>query len=170
MLQRNLATLLLTMGLMGCSSQKSFQADPPFTVTDATARMWTGGREASGSGMELQMRWTPGDNGTARPDALYFRGHRMEAVLEDTETGMVLKGEYLLVAPSKGDMIMHADGREEVGNQPPLPLPEADFPFELRPDEAVISYTRLSDGKQFYFKVEGIKEKQGRIYPGRQGQ
>lgn len=170
MLHRNLATLLLTMGLMGCASQKPFQDDPPFQVTDPTAQMWMGGREATGTGMDLRLRYTPGMPGEVRPDSLYFRGQVMPATVEDTETGMLVTGSFRTDLGGETDRVMHADARKEVGNQPPKPLPDPEFPFELEPDQAVMSYTRLSDGKRFYVRVDGVKEKPARVYPGKQRQ
>ena len=170
MLHRHFATLLLTMGLMGCSSQKSFQEDPPFQVAYPTSQMWMGGREASGAGMELRLRYTPGSPGEVRPDSLYFRGQIMPAVVEDTETGMLVTASFRTDLGGDADRVMHADARREVGNQPPKPLPAPDFPFDLEPDQAVLSYIRLSDGKRFYVRVDGVKEKPARVYPGKQRQ
>lgn len=161
------ALFFTALGLLGCSSQKQFQADPPFTLSDPTVSYWSGGREASGSGMQVRLRWTPAESLTVTPDSVYFRGRIMKAVLEDTETGMVVLAEYKDDIPENPDMVMHADSTREVGNQPPLPLPAMDFPFELAADEAVLSYSRQPDGKRFYVKIGGVKETRGRIYPGR---
>ncbi len=160
--------VLTAAGLAGCASQQRFQEEPPFTVSEQQVRPWTGGRAESGSGMRLSMRWNPHDPEAYRPDSLYFRGRVLSPVIEDSETGMLLTASYELVAPEKPDMVMHADPKEEVGNQPPAPLPDGKaFPFALEPDEAVLSYVRLSDGTRYYYKITGIAQKPVRAYPSR---
>lgn len=156
---------LSILGLMGCSSQKALESDPPFTVSRPTAEYWQGGREESGHGMRFTARWAPWDPAAVRVDSLYFRGRVYPLEVRDSETGFVLFAEYRY---QKTDLVMHADSTREVGNQPPMPLPaRGGFPFDLKPDEAVISYTLEGDRKQYYTRISGVREKQGRIYPGR---
>ena len=65
---------------------------------------------------------------------------------------------------------MHSDPKEEVGNQPPgsINRKNADFPFDLNRDEAVVSYKVMTgdpkNNKVTYFKITGIKSKPSRIY------
>lgn len=160
-----LGIFLSTLGLMSCSSQKALEGDPPFIVNAPTVEYWQGGREESGHGMRFTARWAPQDPSAIRIDSLYFRGRVYPLEVRDSETGFMLFAEDLR---QKHDLVMHADSTREVGNQPPMPLPAGgDFPFDLRPDEAVISYTLEADGKQYYTRVSGVREKRGRIYPGR---
>jgi len=42
------------------------------------------------------------------------------------------------------------------------------FPFDLNPDEAVLSYFVGGDAEKQYTKISGVREKQSRDYPGRQ--
>ena len=59
---------------------------------------------------------------------------------------------------------MHADTRKEVGNQPPAEkVGLKEFPFELKPDEAVIEYRYK--GKTRYTKIGGIKDKMPDLLP-----
>ena len=92
----------------------------------------------------------------------------MKLTREDTETGFRIVGMYQEQSPGSTDIVMHADSLREVGNQPPYALPSAkDFPFDLRPDEAVLSYWEGSSEKRYYHKITGVLEKGGRIYPER---
>jgi hypothetical protein len=65
---------------------------------------------------------------------------------------------------------MHSDPKKEVGNQPPGSISKKDkeFPFELKKDEAVISYKNSAGDPQkskiTYFKITGIKTKPSLIY------
>jgi len=42
-----------------------------------------------------------------------------------------------------------------------------EFPFELAPDEAVISFVEESSNKVIYYKITGIKDKEPLLYPSR---
>jgi hypothetical protein len=162
--------LVTTIGLMSCSSQKKLESDPPFTIESPTVAYWAAGREEGGAGMRFAARWNPADPSAVVPDSLYFRGRVLKINREDTETGFAITAEYAEKGPDKPDLIMHGDSLREVGNQPPRALPPArDFPFPLAPDEAVISYRVSPSGEVHYFKITGVVEKKGRIYPGRQG-
>lgn len=161
------AATIAVLGLASCASQRSLVSDPPFQISEARVQDWVGGREESGMGTRLTMRWTPQEPASYTADTLYFRGRALVPVVVDTETGMRLQAEYQRLQ-GKGDMIMSSDSLQEVGNQPPLPLEQLDpIPFELERDEAVLRYTRRSDGKPFYYKFGGIKEIPARTYPSR---
>jgi hypothetical protein len=165
-----LITLFVSsLGFMSCSSQKSLQGNPPFTVERPTVQYWSGGREESGTGMRFEARWNPRDPSAVRVDSLFFRGRILKLEVRDTETGFLLVGSHATPGVSKPDYIMHADSTMEVGNQPPQPLPPLkNFPFDLNPDEAVLSYFVEGDAEKQYTKISGVREKQSRDYPGRQ--
>ena len=159
---------LFILGLMSCSSQKKLTTSPPFTVERPTVEYWVGGREESGSGMRFQARWNPVDPASIEVDSLFFRGKSYKLQVADTETGFLLTASRGTGRLEKPDIIMHADSTREVGNQPPkLPSPPGEFPFDLKPDEAVISYIERGEGKTYYTKITGVVEKSSRIYPGR---
>lgn len=114
------------------------------------------------------MRWTPNDPDNIRLDTLYFRGRALKPEIEDTETGMRLTASYTKMVWKKEDMVMSADSLQEVGNQPPLPYEKpGSSPFDLKRDEAVLTYTLEEDGERYYYKIVGIKELMPRNYPGR---
>lgn len=163
-----LGLMLLAFGVFGCASQKTLETNPPFNITQPTVQDWMGGREASGSGTVLQMRYVPAEPEAYTLETLYFRGRALTPEVKDTETGMVLTASYLRGAPTGVDMIMDDDTRKEVGNQPPMPLePTEPIPFTLERDQAVLAYIRKADGKRFFYKISGIKEIQTRALPGR---
>ncbi|NNJ88362.1 MAG: hypothetical protein HKP53_03085 [Eudoraea sp.] len=162
-------TIVVLFGLFGCSSQKKLVQEAPFTIKDPSCQDYTAGREEGGSGFTLNL---PIENNLEDVtfEEIYFRGHIMKPSLAQNENGSVLvcehKNENLNV---KSDMIMHADPKEEIGNQPP-PLPKTDqreFPFELEMDEVVISYREKGQKRMKYFKLKGVKEKQPLLYRSR---
>lgn len=164
-----ICTLLATTGIMSCSSQKSLESNPPFTVIQPVVEYWSGGREESGYGMRFEARWNPADPSAVAVDSLFFRGRMLKLQVTDTETGFLLTGNHTQPRPDKADYIMHGDSLKEVGNQPPLPLPsDRAFPFDLKEDEAVISYRIKGDGRKYYTRISGVREKRSRINPGKQ--
>lgn len=161
-----LATILLIMGLSGCSSQKKIEAKAPFTVENATCESFVGGREESGSGFVVKMPITAEANTDISYQKIYFRGHILSLQEVSDQGDIVLEGVYHREDAAKPDIIMHADPKKEVGNQPPkLKSEKKDFPFSLNPDQAIVEYTQGGDTK--YFMIEGIKDKSQRILPGR---
>lgn len=162
------AALLTAFGLAGCASQKQFEQNPPFVVSDPTVHMVAAGREEGGVFTELSFRFTAEDPQGIEPDSLYFRGRVLKPVLTETETGVVISARYAAAPLMKPDFTMHADSLREVGNQPPAPLPDTrPFPFELKRDEAVLSYRLKAAPGLRYYRISGIVEKPARALPGR---
>jgi len=162
-------TVVILFGLFGCSSQKKLVMEAPFTIKDPSCQDYTAGREEGGSGFTLNLPIA--DNmGEVTFEEVYFRGHIMKPSLVQNENGSVLvcdhRNEDLKVKP---DIVMHADPKEEIGNQPPslLKTDQKEFPFELEKDEVVISYREKGKKKMHYFKIKGVKEKLPLIYPSR---
>lgn len=163
---------ILFVGLLGiaaCTSQKALVSEPPFSVDRPSLQYWSGGMERSGRGLNFSARWNPYDPEAIAVDSLYLRGRMMKLQVVETETGFKLEASYRDTPAEPTDIIMHADSTKEVGNQLPRPLPNTrKFPFKLDPDEAVMSYVFQSDGKKYFYKIEGIKEKPTTLYPGKQ--
>ncbi|AKA35031.1 hypothetical protein [Flagellimonas lutaonensis] len=150
----------LLFSLSGCSSQKKLVKNPPFEMGDATCQRWVGGRAESGSGLLLNI---PVDNAVATNTPLqqaFFRGRVADIKVEEKDGEWMAIANFINQREEKPDMVMHADPKKEVGNRPPKL--EEKFPFELGPDECVVSY--MEDGKTKYFKITGIKEKKPLTY------
>lgn len=163
-----IATLIvLSLGLSGCSSQKKLTEDPPFTVKDAMCQSWVGGREESGTGMEVSLSLDGLPETGLTLNQLFFRGRVGDISLSTAQGSTKVTCSF---TDQKKDISMHSDPMKEVGNQPPRIKTDAekDFPFELGQDEAVISY--LVGDHIHYYKISGIVEKPGRAYLGREQQ
>ena len=157
-------------GLFGCASQKKLSSDVSFKIEKPSCQQYAAGREEGGSGFVLRIPITT----VATPDVsfkeVYFRGHTLNSELVKEATGMVLICEFKnLAAYKKPDIIMHADPKQEIGNQPPMMITKKDreFPFKLAPDEAVISFNEAGSKKASYYKISGIKDKEPLMYPTR---
>lgn len=147
--------LVMTFSLSGCSSQKKLVKNPPFEMGQAMCQSWVGGRPEGGSGIKLEVPISNLPSEASMMQKAYFRGKIANLKLEDREEGKIAIANFMNESAKKADIIMHADSREEVGNQPPKLKEE--FPFELSPDQCVVSY--LDGDKVKYFKIEGVKEK-----------
>ena len=52
------AALLSGFGFAGCASQKQYEENPPFVISDPTVQMMAAGREEGGVLTELSFLWT----------------------------------------------------------------------------------------------------------------
>ncbi len=154
-------------GMSGCSSQKKLVKQAPFTVEKPSCTSFVGGREASGSGFVLRLPVVMQTDTKITFEKVYFRGHILDAEWETEDGKQIVQCRYERKPSDKKDFIMHDDPVMEVGNQPPGEIKDKeDFPFELKPDEAVIAYTH--NGKIRYTKISGVKDKSPEILPGRE--
>ena len=87
-------------------------------------------------------------------DSVYFKGR--SAKLEVSEQNKKLYLARIVTQPEYSeDIIMSSDMAEEHQNK--LPKMIQNIPFELRPNECIISY--IQAGKTKYYKISNIKQK-----------
>ncbi|MGB5459261.1 MAG: hypothetical protein WBM91_03365 [Eudoraea sp.] len=169
---KNTSIIILTVfSLYGCSSQKKLTTAPPFSINNPSYQQYVGGREESGTGFILQLPVDVEAGNEIDFLEVFFKGHVLEAeIKEDGENLRIVCNYKDTSEDKKPDIIMHSDPKEEVGNQPPASInrKNADFPFDLDNDEAVISYKIITgdpqNNKVSYFKITGIKKKPSLIY------
>lgn len=142
--------------LFQCASLK-FEDNPPFKINSATFKNYIGGMPGV-SGTNVVINYEA--NTTVNFDSLFFKGRKAKIELESIEKKNYIKGHFnTSTVNSKEDLMLHKDGKKEYGNK----IPEKKFPFELKENEAVISY--LENGETKYFKVENIKKGEAVFYP-----
>ena len=159
-----LAAMLFGMG--GCSSQKKLVKQAPFLVEKPSCTPFAEGREASGSGFVLRLPVVVQTEEDIVFEKVFFRGHVLDSEWVTEEGKQILQCRFEKKDKDKQDFIMHDDPMMEVGNQPPGKIKEEDYPFDLKPDEAVIAYRHK--GKTRYSKIVGIKDKSPMIFPSRE--
>lgn len=159
-----LALLILMMGLYACSSQKKLTEEAPFAISNAVCQTWVGGMEQSGHGTEVTLDLDALPNAQITLVEMYFRGRVGALKMATTPDG--IKATCNFIEQPK-EIAMHSDPAKEVGNQPPRVRSEKEikFPFELEPNEAVVSY--LENDSLKYFKVVNVVDKPGRVYQSR---
>ncbi len=159
--------VVMLFGMGGCSSQKKLTKKAPFIVEKPSCTAFAEGREASGSGFILRLPVTIQTNDEIAFEKVFFRGHVLDSEWVIEEGKQILLCRYKKKVKVKPDIIMHDDPMEEVGNQPPAEIiKKEDYPFELKPDEAVITYRHK--GKTRYVKIGDIKDKSPMIFQGRE--
>lgn len=151
--------------LTSCSSQKKLVTNVPFTIGDGYCQEWTGGKEESGKGILVKIPVSEMEGYTL--EGIYFRGQMSSVSMEEKNGQKYAVANLQKLSNAKPDIVMHADPKQEVGNQPPRMKnkEELDFPFELKDSEAVLSFSKK--GKTKYCKVSGIKDKAAMIYPSK---
>lgn len=152
--------VILTLSFSGCSSQKKMAVQPPFEMGEATCQAWSGGRAEAGSGMLLEIPVLSENLDEIKLQQAFFRGKIADVTLENTDKGWVAKANFKNQNLEKPDMVMHADSKQEVGNQPPIV--QEKFPFDLEDDQCVLSF--LDGDTVKYYKVESVKEKKAKIF------
>jgi len=154
------AVVVLALSMSNCTSQQKLVDNPPFTLGEASCQAWKGGRAETGSGMLLEINITDQNKTDLKMQEAFFRGKKAPISMSSKEGVWLATANFVNASETKKDMVMHADGTQEVGNQPPI-LKEK-IPFELEPTECVVSYVDGDTVK--YFKVTGIKEKKTQYY------
>ncbi len=161
-------TLILLIAVLtvlaGCSSQKKLERTPPFVIGSATYEPLMAGEEQNIAGHVVKITLTEMSADEVPLQNIYFRGQMAGVVLALENQGVMATARFGIAKP---DINMHADPRQEVGNQPPKIKKgdEPDFPFDLKDDEAILSY--LENDKVKYVKVPGIIAIPARINPDR---
>lgn len=144
--------LLLAMSLSQCASpQPGFVSsnEAPFTVDEAVAETWGYEENKPAKGEEVFLKMTLKND--IVPDSLHYKGKQLPLTRIE-KGGYVVYIASLLLEISKPDIIMHANPRMEGGNRPPIPQRES--PFELKEQEAVLSYEEK--GKRKYVKIDQV--------------
>ncbi|MBL4605741.1 MAG: hypothetical protein JKY02_08825 [Flavobacteriaceae bacterium] len=141
--------------LVQCKSAQ-FEAKPPVTITGATFNNWVGGQPGV-SGIRVIIAYKQQEN--IEFQKIYFaeKEGKIETYQKKGKTYLV--GYIDTSSREKEDLVLDRDPKKEMNNK----LPKADFPFQLKENEAVISY--LKNGKTKFFKVEKIKQTKTDFYP-----
>lgn len=155
-----LPILFLCVSFSNCAGSRTskttklFEKNPPFSIKEAYFQKWVAGIKEGGSGVEVHLIME-----TMEPNVeiqnIYFRNHILEA-----QKSLDNSNEYVahLSSNLKNDVVMDIDPMKEAQN-----IPSQEFPFELKENEAVVSY--WFKGKKKYFKISNISEKERIAYP-----
>ncbi len=124
------------------SQESTFQEQPSFQLNDAHFQEWYAGIKVGGTGFNIILPNITNDENIVFQN-VYFRNL----------TGKVIKGKGKYSATLKNSS---PDYTWEYPEKP------ADYPFDLTPDECVISYKE--NGQLKYLKIAALTEKAGAYY------
>ena len=141
--------LLLALSFGQCASMK-MENNHPFKIESATTESLP-----ETNALNLAIEFTASK--TIDFKKVYFQNRIADAVVEQKSNKKHIVAQYKTsLLEGKKDIILHADPKEEFGNTPNNPTEK--FPFKLKENEAMVSYT-IGD-KIHYVKVENIVKKE----------
>ena len=140
-----LSLLTIIIGFSQCASTQLVK-NPPFKVETATYNNWVGGvAGVSGTNVEIKLS----EKGTVVFDSLFFRKKSTKIEVR----GTTLAAYFNTSNRAKYDVILNENPTKEINNK----IPKVDkFPFDLKENEAVISYKIGTETK--FFKIENIEK------------
>ena len=150
---------VLTMAA-SCAGGKADNSDfpiiqnPPFIFGDVYYQDWVAGVKEGGSGTNVHITFSSFVEDVVIMD-LYFRNKVVKA-----QNSPQNRNQYVGYFKNDAipDLIMDIDPVKEAQNTPVMP-----FPFNLKDDEAVVSY--LHKGEVKYAKVSNMRRKEMLAYP-----
>ncbi|GFD76922.1 hypothetical protein KUL113_63420 [Tenacibaculum sp. KUL113] len=141
--------LILALSFTKCASVK-MENNHPFKIESASYSHVTGGVKGSYNSTNLIINFT-----AEKPvdfQKVYFQNRITKAIVEQHNDKQYIAARYKTLSNELNDLILHADPKKEFGN-----TPKEEFPFELKENEAMVSY--IIEGKTHYFKIENIIKK-----------
>lgn len=124
----------------------------PLFIRDTYFQRWVAGEQAGGSGIHIYFP-TLINKYNYKLEKVYFRG--MIGDMQSNETS-----HFANLKSSKDGLVMSNGDNAEYANT--IPTKES-FPFELKPNECMISY--IDKGETKYFQVYNIVKKASVNYP-----
>jgi len=150
-----LGITLIALNMIQCGATK-FDKNPPFKIKEATYNNWNGGQPGV-SGTRILIEYTKISE--VEFDSIYFKNRVAKIELSTQENKTYLTGHYTPSSRNKNELILDIDTKQEINNKAPQ---KEKIPFEVKKDEAIISYQQK--GKTKYFKAENIKIVKSDIY------
>jgi len=146
---KTILSLTLSIFLFSCHATK-FVKTPPFKIVEAKYQYWYGGREGV-KGISVKVLIQDIDKDIAFKN-IFFKNKKLDVFVSDIENLKLLSAN---INTGTRNMQMHINPKKEYGNT--LPETDKDFPFDLKENEAVISY--LKANKDYFYKITLKKDK-----------
>jgi hypothetical protein len=141
---------LCTFCFVQCASTQ-VDSVPPVQVLGAYIQSW--GAEARGEGAETSVIVTVSES--IALDSMYYNGKiaKLSPLLNPFAYEYVARFSSKINGPN--ELVMHSDPNKEYGNT--VEGISNTFPFQLKPNQAMVSYKKGSQTR--YFKIENISHK-----------
>lgn len=152
---KNRILIILLCSLFACKSSK-FEIETPFNIKKASFQHWVGGQQGV-KGIHIKLLIADLSE-AINLQFVYFNHKKVKLYLKKDETDKLFTAN---INTSDGiDMIIHKDPKKEYGNK--IPNATSKIPFELKENEAVISY--LENKIEKFYKVI-LTEENSVVYP-----
>jgi len=138
-------SILSSFFFMQCSSAQKLQKETSFKTSNVYYQKWVAGVKGGGSGTNVFIPLTA-EQKEITLDSLYFRGHKVALQTKPNSPKLYI-GRIIGSANQK-------EGYTSSGDK---------IPFDLKDNEAVVSYSE--NGNVKYFKIENISEKPMQQFP-----
>lgn len=139
-----LSLLAILFGFSQCGST-TFVKKPPFSISKATYTNWVGGvRGVSGTRVEIMLN----EKSTATFNALYFQNKKVKVEVKEENNTTFIAAHFNTSTINNINRVLHSDAKMEINNSVPI---ATEFPFKLKDNEAVVSYTVGT--KSNYYKL-----------------
>ena len=153
-----ITSILVMIFFTQCGSAQ-FDKEAPFTINKAYYQDWFGGQPGS-NGTLISLELSEVSNNIIF-DSIFFKNQLSKLDKVDTDSKLIIKGNFIAVSQHDRNIIMHSDPKEEMANT--VSVPSINNPFELTDKECVISY--FIKKKKHYYKLKNLKKEKPLYYP-----
>ena len=153
---KTISILIIILSFSQCGSAK-IENKAPFKIASATYNNWVGGVPGV-SGTRVEIKLTEKEDIVF--DSLFFQNKKTKVEISEEKKVTVLRGFFNTSTKKNVDFILHSDAKKELKNTVPK---QEKFPFELKQNEAIISY-KINNKTKFY-KIENINEVKSALFP-----
>jgi len=161
----NFKTLLTKIGLLGilmtfnqCATGQKIDKTTPVQLNDPYYQKWVAGVRGGGAGFTVYFPVHTSSSNIELKTA-YFQGKKVS--LSFDQNTATYSGRYTDPRTLKKEIVMSSDPKEEYNNK--IPEIEEKIPFDLKEEECIIAYSK--NGKEGYFKLDKLPEKELKAYP-----
>ena len=144
------------MSFLQCKSTL-FDKKAPISITSSFYNNWVGGIPGV-SGVLITIKAKKPEREIIF-DSIYFMNKMVKLETRILKNELTLTGN-ISTSKNKNDLILNADSKKEFGNK--LPKFNSEFPFELKDNEAVITYFINSNKR--YYKLSNMKKEKSSFY------
>jgi hypothetical protein len=160
MMFRSTFFFIISLLFSHCSSTQKIDAQPPVTIIEAQAQSWVAGVRGGGSGTNVFITFSD----AIAVDSLYYQGKVAKLLPVQDATKVKYIARFSSRKNTHDDLVMHSEPSKEYGNSV-VGIPPKTFPFELKKDEAMVSYKK--GNKKRFFKVTNIVQLKQKLFPSR---
>lgn len=156
----SLAMLFLTTSVTQCTSAQKLEQNAPAVFGDVYFQKKAQAVKDLESSLTLYIPINGNLSKTIELDSVYFKG-RSAKLMTSSKNQNMYYARFITKQAHSEDFILSSEMKEEHQNK--LPIEKTNIPFELLPNQCVLSYKE--EGETKYYKISNIKEKRLKDVP-----